>query len=330
MSFIVSEIILFSFYLLCYNFFVWFFFNFFYYYIIKGFIFPLKQILKLYLQIIEKSYILKNQKNTIQKNLNSDLKIKDFNNILNKKKENFMDYINNFCSDIIIKKITEISQIEQILEFNNSKEKQNKKLNSTNITMFIEAIKFLSECFYSKYTDKERINYYLIKLMVENILMSMLQEFKNQKKKIDKNVKNKEEINNLLKILNKIDSYHLISKKSISRARNELENVIKNSNQEDIVETSKNDLFLLSSLEENINYMYAIHKCMLFESFLIDQYDIKSNIGNNIDEEEKNIVNKLQKKEKKNKKVNLKIHDNHTNNEINHTNNEINNTNNEI
>ena len=346
MSFIVSEIILFSFYLLCYNFFVWFFFNFFYYYIIKRFIFPLKQILKLYLQIIEKSYILKNQKNTIQKNLNSDLKIKDFNNILNKKKENFMDYINNFCSDIIIKKITEISQIEHhieiqkslktlkaitlILEFNNSKEKQNKKLNSTNITMFIEAIKFLSECFYSKYTDKERINYYLIKLMVENILMSMLQEFKNQKKKIDKNVKNKEQMNNLLKILNKIDSYHLISKKSISRARNELENVIKNSNQEDIVETSKNDLFLLSSLEENINYMYAIHKCMLFESFLIDQYDIKSNIGNNIDEEEKNIVNKLQKKEKKNKKVNLKIHDNHTNNEINHTNNEINNTNNEI
>ena len=63
--------------------------------------------------------------------------------------------------------------------------------------MFIEAIKFLSECFYSKYTDKERINYYLIKLMVENILMSMLQEFKNQKKKLIK----------MLKIKNKLIIY---------------------------------------------------------------------------------------------------------------------------
>ena len=46
-------------------------------------------------------------------------------------------------------------------------------------------------------------------------------------------------------------------------------------------------MYLLSCLEENINYMYAVHKCMLFEDFLMNQYETRSNIGNNIDEEEK-------------------------------------------
>ena len=202
MFFIISEVVLFSFFLLCFNFLVWFIFKFFYYYIIKGFLYPLKIILKLYLQIIEKSYnSLK--KDQLQVNLNSELKIKEFNNISNKKEEkkSCIDYLNNFWSDVVIKKITQLSQIENhmeiqqtlttlkaivlILEFNNSKD-NHKKLSkySTSMPMFIEAIKYLSECFYSKYTDKERINYYLIKLMVENILISMLQEFKNQKKKL--------------------------------------------------------------------------------------------------------------------------------------------------
>ena len=333
MFFIISEVILFTFYLLCFNFLVWFIFKFFYYYIIKGFLYPLKIILKLYLQIIEKSYNSQN-KDQLELNLNSELKIKKFNNISNKKQEKkgCMDYLNNFWSDIVIKKITQLSQIENhieiqqtlttlkaiilIIEFNNSKD--NNKKYSTSMPMFIEAIKFLSECFYSKYTDKERINYYLIKLMVENILISMLQEFKNQKKKVEKSIKkDKEEVNKLINILSHIDSYHFISKKSIGRARNELENVIKNSSQDNVVESSKNDLYLLSCLEENINYMYAVHKCMLFEDFLMNQYEkdflmnqyeTKSNIGNNIDEEEKNFIKKLQKREiKKNQLLNSNI-----------------------
>ena len=347
MFFIISEVVLFSFFLLCFNFLVWFIFKFFYYYIIKGFLYPLKIILKLYLQIIEKSYNSQ-KKDQLQVNLNSELKIKEFNNISNKKEEkkSCMDYLNNFWSDVVIKKITQLSQIENhmeiqqtlttlkaivlILEFNNSKD-NHKKLSkySTSMPMFIEAIKYLSECFYSKYTDKERINYYLIKLMVENILISMLQEFKNQKKKIEKTVKkNKEEVNKLINISSNIDSYHFISKKSIGRARNELENVIKNSSQDDVVESSKNDLYLLSCLEENINYMYAVHKCMLFEDFLMNQYEIKSNIGNNIDEEDKNFLKKLQKREKKKNNLINNNPDNISN--LNNNDDDIINTNNNI
>ena len=339
MLFIISEVVLFFFYLLCFNFLVWFIFNFFYYYISKGFLYPLKIILKLYLQIIEKSYNSKN-KDQVQLNLNSELKIKEFNNTSNKKQEkkNCINYLHNFWSDIVIKKITQLSQIENhieiqqtlttlkaiilILEFNNSNDNYKKYSKySTSMPLFIESIKYLSECFYSKYTDKERINYYLIKLMVENILMSMLQEFKNQKKIIEKTIKkNKEEVNKLINILSNIDSYHFISKKSIGRARNELENVIKNSSQDDIVESSKNDLYLLSCLEENINYMYAVHKCMLFEDFLMNQYETRSNIGNNIDEEEKNFLKKLQKREKKKQSYLSNINNDTINTNINNDN----------
>ena len=260
---------------------------------------------------------------------------------------NLLSMIHKFISEYIIKSIHNISQMENhkeiqhsfvtlkaimiILLYNNSSHKNKSEKNigdNTNLTtenknvleddnngpisninnnkkddssinsekQFISVIKFFSNCFYSQTSNKISIDYSLVKIIIENIFTSMLQEFNNTPRNFD----------NLLEKLNQIDDFYFMTKQAISDAHKELD--IKFSygrgNQD------KNDLLLLSLLEENLNYLYSVHKCGLLDKLLSYKINENTNMGENIDEEEKTLLERLKKKEKKyikNKAFNDKI-----------------------
>ena len=119
----------------------------------------------------------------------------------------------------------------------------------------------------------------------------MLQEFNRLKQAF---VDNPSKIfENLLENLNKIDDFYFMTKQAILNSHKELQIKLtyKRDNQD------KNDLLLLSLLEENINYLYSVHKCDLIDALLSYKINENMNMGENIDEEEKNLLEKLQKKE---------------------------------
>ena len=95
----------------------------------------------------------------------------------------------------------------------------------------------------------------------------------------------------------------MIIKKLNSHKELELKLTYNRDNQE------KNDLLLLSLLEESLNYLYSMHKCALLDSLLSYKINENINIRENIDEEDKVLLEKLQKKEKKygknNKNLNI-------------------------
>ena len=174
---------------------------------------------------------------------------------------------------------------------NNNIKKEDNVDNSQN--QFISVIKFFSNCFYSQSNNKILIDYSLVKIIIENIFISMLQEFNTLKQKF---VDNTSRIfDNLLDKLIQIDDFYFMTKQAILNSHKELELKLtyNRDNQE------KNDLLLLSLLEESLNYLYSMHKCALLDSLLSYKINENNNIGENIDEEDKVLLEKLQKKEKK-------------------------------
>ena len=336
----ISEIFLFLFYLLSFNSLIWFIFNFAYYYVIKGLTFSLKQIRKLYLEILTK---VTNTNDEFYKN-NNKMNLDPTNNEDGKNEEKddktWLEYINLFINNYIIKLIHNISQIENhkeiqqslttlraikiIINYNKELSNINSNTNNENINQenndlnlgesndsnnknnlqyqqseFIKAIKYLSECFYSVYSNKLTIDFYLVKLIIENIFVSMLKEFNILKKEFLENPKKEKEI---VEKLNQIDRYFFQTKQAITYSHNELENVMKNTNEEDNNQDKKQNLLTISLLEENINYLYGTHKCMLLNSIILNKISENFNVGENMDEDEKILVEKLIKKEKKQRK----------------------------
>ena len=174
---------------------------------------------------------------------------------------------------------------------NNIIKKEESANNSQN--QFISVIKFFSNCFYSQTSNKILIDYSLVKIIIENIFISMLQEFNALKQEF---VDNPSKIfENLLENLNQIDDFYFMTKQAILNSHKELQIKLtyKRDNQD------KNDLLLLSLLEENLNYLYSVHKCDLLDGLLSYKINENMNMGENIDEEEKNLLERLQKKEKK-------------------------------
>ena len=174
---------------------------------------------------------------------------------------------------------------------NNNNKKEEGLDNSEN--QFISVIKFFSKCFYSKNSDKVLIDYSLVKIIIENIFISMLQEFNIQKQKFS-DIPNRV-FDNLLEKLIQIDEFYFMTKQAIINCHKELD--IKSTYNRD--NQFKNDLLLLSMLEENLNYLYSVHKCELLDSLMSYKINENINVGENIEEEEKNFLEKLQKKEKK-------------------------------
>lgn len=169
-------------------------------------------------------------------------------------------------------------------------------------SQFTSVIKFFSECFYSSNSNKLKIDFSLVKMIIENIFISMLKEFNLLKQEFNEN-QNKT-YDNLFRKLNQIDNYYILTKHAISNSHNEL--LIKNANNKNNSD-KRSDLLLLSLLEENLNYLYCVHKCTLIDGLLSDKINENINIGENIDDEERILLEKLQKKEKKlGKNKNLK------------------------
>ena len=174
---------------------------------------------------------------------------------------------------------------------NNNIKKEDNVDNSQN--QFISVIKYFSNCFYSQSNNKILIDYSLVKIIIENIFISMLQEFNTLKQKF---VDNTSRIfDNLLDKLIQIDDFYFMTKQAILNSHKEIELKLtyNRDNQE------KNDLLLLSLLEESLNYLYSMHKCALLDNLLSYKINENNNIGENIDEEDKVLLEKLQKKEKK-------------------------------
>ena len=174
---------------------------------------------------------------------------------------------------------------------NNIIKKDDIMSNSDN--QFISVIKFFSNCFYSQSSNKILIDYSLVKIIIENIFTSMLHEFNQLKQQFVENPSRVFE--NLSEKLLKIDEFYFITKQAISNSKKEFElnRTSKRENQD------KNDLLLLSLLEENLNYLYSVHKCSLLDALLSYKINENINLGENIDEEEENLLEKLKKKEKK-------------------------------
>ena len=174
---------------------------------------------------------------------------------------------------------------------NNNIKKEDSVENSKN--QFISVIKFFSNCFYSQTSNKILIDYSLVKIVIENIFISMLQEFNSLKQEF---VENPSRIfENLLEKLIQIDDFYFMTKQAILNSHKEIDiKLTYNRDSQD-----KNDLLLLSLLEENLNYLYSVHKCGLLDGLLSYKINENINMGENIDEEEKTLLEKLQKKEKK-------------------------------
>ena len=358
----ITEIFLFLFYILSFNTLIWFVFNIIYYYIIKGLTYSLKQIRRLYLlilsQVTNTGDEMLQKANKLLNEIGININTNDENDN-DKDSKDFLNSIQIFINEYIIKSIHNISQMENhieiqqsfvtlkaimiILLYNNSKHKNkldktigdntnfttenkngldfdNNGIGNNNIikkddimsnsdNQFISVIKFFSNCFYSQSSNKILIDYSLVKIIIENIFTSMLHEFNQLKQQFVENPSRVFE--NLSEKLLKIDEFYFITKQAISNSKKEFElnRTSKRENQD------KNDLLLLSLLEENLNYLYSVHKCSLLDALLSYKINENINLGENIDEEEETLLEKLKKKEKKNK--NNKRNKNDDDNKIN-------------
>lgn len=210
-----------------------------------------------------------------------------YDNNISKSKNN-----NNNFSNFSNENKTEFENENNILLNNNNAIKKHHDNNPQ--SQFTNVIKYFSEIFYSSNSNKLRIDFSLVKMIIENIFLSMLREFNELKLEF---IENPNKVyDNLFKKLNQIDDYFILTKQAITNSHNEL--VIKNSNNRNN-EDKRSDLLLLSLLEENLNYLYCVHKCTLLDELLADKINENINVGENIDEEERILLEKLQKKEKK-------------------------------
>ena len=280
----------------------------------------------------------KNNKLLTELGININNNSNDDQNKDEKEEKTIINYINEFITEYIIKAIHNLSQIENhkeiqqsfttlkaimiILLYNNNNTKpknnysnnyitetksgiandnntalidnnNNNNLNNTQ-NQFTNVIQFFSECFYSSNSNKLKIDFSLVKMIIENIFISMLKEFNLLKEEFNENPY--KIYNNLYKKLNQIDDYYMLTKQAITNSHNEL--LVKNTSGKKNLD-KRSDLLLLSLLEENINYLYCIHKCTLIDGLLADKINENINVGENIDDEEKVLLEKLQKKEKK-------------------------------
>ena len=208
-----------------------------------------------------------------------------YNNNNSKTKNNF----SNFSSE----NKNVFNQTTNIISNNNNDTNKEKHENSPQ-SQFTSVIKFFSECFYSPNSNKLKIDFSLVKMIIENIFISMLNEFNLLKQEFNENTN--KTYDNLFKKLNQIDEYFILTKQAITNSHNEL--LIKNSNNKNN-QDKRSDLLLLSLLEENLNYLYCIHKSSLIHGLFVDKVNENINVGENIDEEEKIFLEKMQKKEKK-------------------------------
>lgn len=320
---ICCEFLFFLFYLLIFDLLIWFFFGVLHYYILKGFLLPLKKIKIMYLSLAKISSVADPLRKENIKSYGSLKKIalEGKNDIISKlknMKQSFIERISNFFQ---IEKHEEISNalltlkaINLIISFQSNYlpyEDINEDHDFSQMCTFYEALLFLSECFYSKKINKNVIDFHLVKLVVETIIKSMINQLIKEDCEMSNFYSKKKQMNNsnnddkkkgeedIVKIREKkIDLFFTRTKQSLKRAKNEIFNVSKNEViDEKINEQVKEDLLIIAAFEENLNYLYATFKGQLFEYSLNKFYFEQSKQFLNIEEEEKKILSQIKRKE---------------------------------
>lgn len=309
---IISEFILFLIFIICIDILIWILFTLLHRYIIKGMTLPLKRIRTLYLNIL--NYILTNIDNSTNESehtLNMNTKQND-NNTSSTSTSTTLTYVNplsNKCCNFLLnlrnnfyKSMSYISQLEKypeinkalttlkaiciILQFKTNSPFEYKDINKaityTNMSNIIEALEFLCEMFYNKYTDvrKENLDYPLIQLITKNLFISMIQMVKRKR---TLNVKETD-----------IDAFYLKLKEAIKNAKLDVSRL--NKGVCVIQDKAKDDLVYLNIMEEEFIYLYTLYKSNVFVS-LLNKHLCEEECDSTIDEEEFTQLKELQNKE---------------------------------
>ena len=310
---IISEFILFLIFIICIDILIWILFTLLHRYIIKGMTLPLKRIRTLYLNIL--NYILTNidnSNNESEHTLNMNTKQNDNNTLTSSSSSTTLTYVNplsNKCCNFLLnlrnnfyKSMSYISQLEKypeinkalttlkaiciILQFKTNSPFEYKDINKaityTNMSNIIEALEFLCEMFYNKYTDvrKENLDYPLIQLITKNLFISMIQMVKRKR---TLNVKETD-----------IDAFYLKLKEAIKNAKLDVSRL--NKGVCVIQDKAKDDLVYLNIMEEEFIYLYTLYKSNVFVS-LLNKHLCEEECDSTIDEEEFTQLKELQNKE---------------------------------
>ena len=262
----------------------------------KSYAKTLDKITSLYFHILNKTYE--------NKKINSNNNKLDLNN-----EKNYCNCLMEFPQITFNKNINQslltLKSIIVILNYieNNKKEDFEKE-------NFFFALYFLCEyIFSSQHLINEKLDFYFINLLLENVFIFLIQKYKKQKNILlnINNNNNKENLNkNILKIiqnLNEIDEYFLKCNQFILHCKNNLKNELKNILNYEKRDKIDLDIFYLSSLKEKITYLYLSHRFNLLEDSILKQFENEDFIGENLDEEEKNIIEHLKQN---NNNINIK------------------------
>ena len=318
---IISEFILFLIFIICIDILIWILFTLLHRYIIKGMTLPLKRIRTLYLNILNYILTnIDNSNNESEHSLNMNMNINllsynkqnDNNTSSSSSSSTTLTYANplsNKCCNFLLnlrnnfyKSMSYISHLEKypeinkalttlkaiciILQFKTNSPFEYKDINKaityTNMSNIIEALEFLCEMFYNKYTDvrKENLDYPLIQLITKNLFISMIQMVKRKR---TLNVKETD-----------IDAFYLKLKEAIKNAKLDVSRL--NKGVCVMQDKAKDDLVYLNIMEEEFIYLYTLYKSNIFVS-LLNKHLCEEECDSTIDEEEFTQLKELQNKE---------------------------------
>ena len=306
---IITEFVLFLIFIICFDILIWILFTLLHRYIIKGMTLPLKHIRTLYLNILKYTLIyIDNPNNQTEHTVNNDLLSYEKQNDKSSSSQ-YANPLSNKCCNCLLNirknfyaSMSYISQLEKypeinkalttlkaicvILQFNANSPFEYKDINKdityANMSNIIEALEFLCEMFYNKYSDvrKENLDYPLIQLITKNLFTSMIQMVKRKK---TLNIKESD-----------IDMFYLKLKESIKNAKLDVSRL--NKSVCFIQEQARDDLVYLNLMEEEFIYLYTLYKSNIFLN-LLNKHLCEEECDSNIDEDEFTHLKELQSKE---------------------------------
>ena len=301
---VVIEIVLFFIYLFFLDTLIWFIFGVFYYYFYHGILLPLKQMVKLYINIGRITAISQSKVDTdkkYSKAFASFQVLKAFTHPSKKKKvtsetcfskiSNFKEWISDVINNIfkmseypdISDALTSLQAINLILQFNST------ELTGVHITRtepyskmntFTDALEYLMERFYKSESSVDTLQFPILKLIIEKMFISVLKDTKNT--------------------IEDIEEFYRKITTAVRRKRNEMK--VYSREFTNMNEKQKNDtsMEIINKLENNLVYYFYTYKALQIEN---EKSELESNEENIIlnhfdpDEEEKICLKTIKQKE---------------------------------
>lgn len=301
---VVIEIVLFFIYLFFLDTLIWFVFGVFYYYFYHGILLPLKQMVKLYINIGRITAISQSKVDTdkkYSKAFASFQVLKAFTHPSKKKKisnetcfskiSNFKEWISDIINNIfkmseypdISDALTSLQAINLILQFNST------ELTGVHITRtepfskmntFTDALEYLMERFYKSESSVDTLQFPILKLIIEKMFISVLKDKNNT--------------------IEDIEEFYRKITTAVRRKRNEMK--VYSREFTNMNEKQKNDtsMEIINKLENNLVYYFYTYKALQLEN---EKSELESNEENIIlnhfdpDEEEKICLKTVKQKE---------------------------------